>query len=216
MGAGNAGKGDSGQVSGNEAVETAARRGKKNEINKGFNVSTYGDRNISTQSFVNFEPEPNKLTPPSLRIVGQVLDDITGATKKNRQFLIDNYERIGKNYKLPDRAIFDKMSLEKKNKTYSTMRKDFMNNNKNPFGETIRDGEQSSASQTILKKTAGGQTVQTTAPTEAEVSQSAAADAEAYDLRKTKKRGRSMTTLTSSKGVTDDKLTLGKPSLLGA
>jgi len=69
---------------------------------------------------------------------------------------------------------------------------------------------------TILKKTAGGQTVQTTAPTEAELSQSAAADAEAYDLRKTKKRGRSMTTLTSSKGVTDDKLTLGKPSLLGS
>jgi len=41
---------------------------------------------------------------------------------------------------------------------------------------------------TILKKTAGGQTVQTTAPTEAELSQSAAADAEAYDLRKTKKK----------------------------
>jgi len=57
-----------------------------------------------------------------------------------------------------------------------------------------------------------------TAPTEAEVSQSAAVDAEAeaYDLRKTKKRGRSMTRLTSSKGVTDNKLTLGKPSLLGA
>jgi hypothetical protein len=57
-----------------------------------------------------------------------------------------------------------------------------------------------------------------TAPTEAELSQSAAADAEAeaYDLRKTKKRGRSMTRLTSSKGVTDNKLTLGKPSLLGA
>jgi hypothetical protein len=69
---------------------------------------------------------------------------------------------------------------------------------------------------TILKKTAGGQTVQTTAPTEAELSQSAAADAEAYDLRKTKKRGRSMTTLTSSKGLTDDKLTLGKKSLLGS
>ena len=55
------------------------------------------------------------------------------------------------------------------------------------------------------------------APTEAEVSQSAAADAEAeaYDLRKTKKRGRSMTRLRSTKSV-DDKLTLGKPSLLGS
>jgi len=55
------------------------------------------------------------------------------------------------------------------------------------------------------------------APTEAEVSQSAAteAEAEAYDLRKTKKRGRSMTRLRSTKSV-DDKLTLGKPSLLGS
>tara|TARA_R110000787_G_scaffold30788_1_gene82261 strand:+ start:464 stop:1096 length:633 start_codon:yes stop_codon:yes gene_type:complete len=56
----------------------------------------------------------------------------------------------------------------------------------------------------------------TTAPTQAEVSQSAAADAETYDSIKTKKRGRSMTRLNSSKGVTDNKLTLGKPSLLGA
>ena len=69
---------------------------------------------------------------------------------------------------------------------------------------------------TILKKTAAGETVQTTAPTEAELSQSAAADAEAYDLRKTKKKGRSMTTLTSSIGLTDDKLILGKKSLLGS
>jgi len=55
------------------------------------------------------------------------------------------------------------------------------------------------------------------APTEAEVSQSAAteAESEAYDLRKTKKRGRSMTRLRSTKSVYD-KLTLGKPSLLGA
>ena len=68
----------------------------------------------------------------------------------------------------------------------------------------------------IIKKTAGGQTIQTTAPTEAELSQSAAADAEEYALRKTKKRGRSMMTLTSSQGVKDNKLTLGKPSLLGS
>jgi hypothetical protein len=37
-----------------------------------------------------------------------------------------------------------------------------------------------------------------------------------YDSRRTKKKGRSMMTLTSSKGVTDDKLTLGKKSLLGS
>ena len=57
-------------------------------------------------------------------------------------------------------------------------------------------------------------------PTTAEVSQSTATDTDAdeYDLRKTKKKGRSMTILTSSRGVKpiDDKLTLGKPSLLGS
>ena len=53
-------------------------------------------------------------------------------------------------------------------------------------------------------------------PTTAEVSQSTATDADEYDLITTKKKGRSMTTLTSSQGVTDDKLILGKKSLLGA
>ncbi len=51
------------------------------------------------------------------------------------------------------------------------------------------------------------------APTVAEVSQSQAADA--YDSRKTKAKGRSSTIMTSSKGVEDETLTLGKKSLLG-
>ena len=50
-------------------------------------------------------------------------------------------------------------------------------------------------------------------PTAAEVSQSQAADA--YDVRKTKAKGRSSTIMTSSKGVEDETLTLGKKSLLG-
>ena len=53
------------------------------------------------------------------------------------------------------------------------------------------------------------------APTTAELSQSESTDADEYDARKTKKKGRSMTILTSSKGL-DDKYTLGKPSLLGS
>jgi len=51
------------------------------------------------------------------------------------------------------------------------------------------------------------------APTAAEVSQSKAADA--YDSRKTKARGRSMTILTKPTGLKDDTLTLGRKSLLG-
>ena len=50
-------------------------------------------------------------------------------------------------------------------------------------------------------------------PTVSEVSQSQAANA--YDPRKTKAKGRSSTIMTSSKGVEDETLTLGRRSLLG-
>ena len=53
------------------------------------------------------------------------------------------------------------------------------------------------------------------APTVAEVSQSSATSADGYDTRKTKKKGRSSTIMTSSKGVQDETITLGKKSLLG-
>ena len=53
------------------------------------------------------------------------------------------------------------------------------------------------------------------APTTSEISQSNATDV-TYDERKTKSKGRSMTILTSAKGVgKDDKAVLGKKSLLG-
>jgi hypothetical protein len=68
----------------------------------------------------------------------------------------------------------------------------------------------------------------TTAPTEAEVSQSAATDTTTVEepkkvddiytrKRKAKARGRSMMTLTGPRGLKkDEKLTLGRPSLLGS
>ena len=51
-------------------------------------------------------------------------------------------------------------------------------------------------------------------PTVAEVSQSEATSADGYDARKTKAKGRSSTIMTSSKGVEDETLTLGRKSLL--
>tara|TARA_B110000259_G_scaffold102116_1_gene117570 strand:- start:43 stop:267 length:225 start_codon:yes stop_codon:yes gene_type:complete len=52
-------------------------------------------------------------------------------------------------------------------------------------------------------------------PTVAEVSQSSATSADGYDSRKTKKKGRSATIMTGSKGVEDETITLGKKTLLG-
>ena len=55
----------------------------------------------------------------------------------------------------------------------------------------------------------------TPAPTTAEVSQSEATSMDGYDARKTKAKGRSMTILTGPKGVQDETVTLGRPSILG-
>ena len=52
-------------------------------------------------------------------------------------------------------------------------------------------------------------------PTAPEVSQATATSMDGYDSRKTKAKGRSTTIMTSSKGVEDETLTLGKKSLLG-
>ena len=53
------------------------------------------------------------------------------------------------------------------------------------------------------------------APTAPEVSQATATSMDGYDARKTKAKGRSATIITSSRGVEDETLTLGKKSLLG-
>ena len=55
----------------------------------------------------------------------------------------------------------------------------------------------------------------TITPTAPEVSQATATSMDGYDARKTKAKGRSATIMTSSKGVEDKTLTLGKKSLLG-
>mgnify|MGYP001218383563 FL=1 len=53
------------------------------------------------------------------------------------------------------------------------------------------------------------------APTTAEVSQATATSMDGYDARKTKAKGRSMTILTGPRGVEDQTVTLGRPSILG-
>ena len=85
------------------------------------------------------------------------------------------------------------------------------------YGNTIKNPEKNSYNNpTVIKKNIGGNTIQTTAPTEAEVSQSEAANADAAAL-KVKKRGRSASIMTSSQGVTKmaADYSLGKKSLLG-
>ena len=180
----------------------------------------------SKVSFVNYNP-PDKPLPKYLPATAKAgitlikgaakgLDNITGASKKNKQFMVKNYNRISKNYDLPDKSIFDKMDVKAQNKVYSEMRTDFQRNNLDPFGEKSIGGDGGNNTPTVIKKNIGGSTIQTTAPTEAEVSQSEAANADGAAL-KVKKRGRSASIMTGPKGVTktSTNYSLGKPSLLG-
>ena len=84
------------------------------------------------------------------------------------------------------------------------------------MGRTISNGSGNGNTQPGITKNIGGSTIQTTAPTEAEVSQSEAANADAAAL-KVKKRGRSASIMTGPKGVTKTSTdySLGMKSLLG-
>jgi hypothetical protein len=86
-----------------------------------------------------------------------------------------------------------------------------------PSGYKFNDGSNNGGgNDTPLAMNVGGRIVKLS-PTTAEVSQSGATDASPYDNRKTKAKGRSMTIMTSSRGINrNNTLTLGKPSLLGA
>jgi hypothetical protein len=139
-------------------------------------------------------------------VIGAVTKPFRDASEEvNRKFYEEKVVPAGKS-KAANYETYMKDRLAGKTDAYG-----------NPTPNQGGGNDNNTPAPTIIKKTAGGQTIQTTAPTEAELSQSAAADAEEYDLRKTKKRGRSMMLLTGPQGLSkDDKLTLGKPSLLGS
>ena len=129
------------------------------------------------------------------------------------------YEREIEKQKAKEKAqkeAFEKYSKENLNPTDNTQT---INKNKQNLAEHER----------IMRENRGGNqpTVKVTetpkvdtSPTQVEVDQSSATDADADDIytrkKKSKARGRSMMTLTTPQGITDEKLTLGKPSLLGS
>ena len=85
------------------------------------------------------------------------------------------------------------------------------------MGRTInRDndvGRSDTGGRVVIEKKVGGSTILTETKTEAEKTAEAKQDEE-YDARKTKRRGRRRTILTSQTGATGN-LELGKKSLLG-
>ena len=150
-------------------------------------------------SFDNYTYTAPKLIPS---ILAKALD-ATGIAKKGFEV---------------NKAYYEKNVIGKNNFTKSIdSYKDYMN--KRGRGEVDAMGRAISGggnTQPGITKNIGGRTIQTTAPTTAEVSQSEAANADAAAL-KVKKRGRSQSIMTGSKGVTKTaaNYSLGKPSLLG-
>tara|TARA_R110000824_G_scaffold92652_1_gene224621 strand:- start:7 stop:633 length:627 start_codon:yes stop_codon:yes gene_type:complete len=208
MGAGPSAGGSSGNV-GPAGITTAGTYGTAKDAQKASERNEFRNRGATS-----IKKNIAKFPTPTLVVASKPLQ---AGSKVTRDFYTDKV--LGsKNFKGQTKADFLNKSAKEQEKQYGEYISNRQSGKTDAYGNPTPQGGESNntPAPTILKKTAGGQTIQTTAPTEAELSQSAAADAEAYDLRKSKKRGRSMTTLTSARGLTDNKLTLGKPSLLGS
>ena len=143
------------------------------------------------------------------KFVGSILAkalDVTGIAKKGFETNKAYYEKnvIGKNNFTKSIDSF---------KSYMSKRG---SGEIDAMGRAISGGGNGGNTQPGITKNIGGSTIQTTAPTTAEVSQSEAANADAAAL-KVKKRGRSQSIMTSSQGVTktSPNYSLGKKSLLG-
>ena len=138
--------------------------------------------------------------------------------KYNREFFVNSV--IGNTKKgsniTTTKEEFSKMSASEKENLYSGYTKARQSGTKDAYGRDVIGGDGENNTPTVIKKNIGGNTIQTTAPTEAEVSQSEAANADAAAL-KVKKRGRSASIMTGPKGVTrtSTDYSLGKKSLLG-
>ena len=119
-----------------------------------------------------------------------------------------------------DKSQFEKLSVEKQNKMYSEYSEKRMSGKIDAYGREIRP-EGGGPIGTSQPPPAFALPIPTpeSGPTTAELSQSAATDAdtEANRLLKIKKKGRSQSIMTGSKGVTKTSTdySLGKKSLLG-
>ena len=214
MGAGSAGSSGSNdtEVSAYKKEITKQRKGKKNEINKGINVTTYGETEIknttpddidSTYNDDSFNVKPKKKNLLENIVDNSILTNnpISDYTEKvNRKFFEEKVKPAGKS----------------KYNTYEDYIRARGRGEVDAYGREITQtddgGNNQPVQETIVKKNIGGTEVQTTQEKLDEEKENSQ-----YDVRKVKKKGRSKNILTSSKGVTQlsDDYSLSKKSLLG-
>ena len=157
------------------------------------------------------------------KIIGSILKEpLAKGAMYNRKFFVNSV--IGNTKKgsniTTTKEEFSKMSASEKESLYSGYVKARQSGTKDAYGRDVIGGKGEGNKPNLIKKNIGGKIV-SVAPTAAEVSQSEAANATSEEdsiytrKKKTKAKGRSATILSSSKGVKDDNLILGKVSLLG-
>ena len=138
---------------------------------------------------------------------------LQAGSRVNRKFFTDKV--LGsKNYKGTTKDDFQKLSATAQEKMYTDYMSGRTSGRTDAYGNPISSGGDNNnqpAQPVIVKKNIGGTEVQTTEAKLAEEKE----EAEEYDVRKTKRRGRRQTILTSQSGARGN-LVLGKPTLLGA
>ena len=143
-------------------------------------------------------------------VVGAVVKGITGKTPyernlERRQKFVKSKGLTGDDINLDPSYLGSKEGLKELKAQGYTTASDTMNTGGG------NDNNNQPAEPVIVKKNIGGTEVQTT---EAKLAEEKKID-DAYDMRKTKRRGRRQTILTSQTGARGN-LVLGKPTLLGA
>ena len=210
MGAGNAGRQDG--PNGSQAMN----------VNTGQTINESG--RVVGSSFISegkykSNRDIDKLPFSGTKVVASMFKGpLAKGAKYGREFFVNSV--IGNTKKgsniTTTKEEFSKMSASEKENLYSGYTKARQSGTKDAYGRDVIGGDGGNNTPTVIKKNIGGNTIQTTAPTEAEVSQSEAANADGAAL-KVKKRGRSQSIMTGPKGVTktSTNYSLGKPSLLG-
>ena len=157
--------------------------------------------------------DQKKILPPSVAILKGPLK---AGSKVTREFFT-NKVLGSKNYKGTSKADFEAMSVSQQEQIYGDYMSGRQSGRTDAYGNPISSGGDNNnqpappAQPVIVKKNIGGTEVQTTEAKLAEEKE----EAEEYDVRKTKRRGRRQTILTSQSGARGN-LVLGKPTLLGA
>ena len=142
--------------------------------------------------------------PPIVAVLEGISEGAKKTNLKRRKEFIKKQGLTGDDINMSDDYLSSKEGLaELKSQGYKTA-----SDNVNTGGGN--DNNNQPAEPVIVKKNIGGTEVQTT---EAKLAEEKSVD-DKYDMRKTKKKGRGETILTSSKGAIGN-LELGKKSLLG-